>query len=155
MPEPSSGAPSLLHLYTKGWQPVAPAAVSSRNQRLRSVVGRGRCIKLEQKLKSWSQRSHLSRGMELTPWKFQLGSQEKSQHPSDCVLKCSLSTTSPRQTLQVGRTPRELVGSEQLGESPPGFFTHPCLFQAFLRLARAGNVPHFSCKADLGATAKG
>lgn len=49
----------------------------------------------------------------------------------------------------------EQVGSGQLGESLPGFFTHSYFFQAFLRLARAGNVPHFSCKADLGATAKG
>lgn len=51
--------------------------------------------------------------------------------------------------------PREQVCSDQLGESPFGFFAHFCLFQAILRLANAGNVPHFSCKGDLGATAKG
>lgn len=52
-------------------------------------MGRGRGIKLQKKLKSCSQRSHLSRGTELTPPKFQLGSQEESQHPSDCVQRCS------------------------------------------------------------------
>lgn len=86
---PAVELPALLHLCTQGWQPVDPAAVSAWDQRLRSVVGRGRGIKLQKKLKSCSQRSHLSRGTELTPPKFQLGSQEESQHPSDCVQRCS------------------------------------------------------------------
>lgn len=50
----------------------------------RSVMGRGRGIKLQKKLQSWYQRSHLSGETELTPQKFQLGSQEESQHPLDC-----------------------------------------------------------------------
>lgn len=83
VPEPSMEVPAPPHLCMQGWQPVAPAAVSAWDQRLSSVTGRGRGIKLQKKLKSWSQRSHLSRGTELTQ-KFQLGSQDESQHPSDC-----------------------------------------------------------------------
>lgn len=80
---PAVELPAPLHLCTKGWQPVTPAAVSVWDQRLRSVMGRGRSIKLQKKLKSWSQRSHLSGKTEPTPQKFQLDSQEESQHPSD------------------------------------------------------------------------
>lgn len=49
---PAVEPPAPLHLCTKGWQPVAPAAMSAWGQRLSSVMGRGRGIKLQKKLVS-------------------------------------------------------------------------------------------------------